>query len=156
MTNIQDIYESKKKKTQDFQPNEDTANRLFFAARNGIIASVLRNIEHYCFDRGFPTYANWKESSIGNPRIELIFKGKKEYIRSISIQRDSIWPEPKSISPCTYRLIEINLLGSEGRKPPKKIEDWETHLNSQDFFTFLEKEINRINYPFDKDSFSIF
>lgn len=90
-----------------FCKSDELTNRLFYMAKNGAIARILREIEHHFYKSDLKVIAKWKEDSRHASIYLTLLVKDKEHDRTIYIKRDTIHPAPAEISPCVYSLDEL-------------------------------------------------
>lgn len=78
--NYSKTFHQKKELAVAIELQEDLINRLFFSARNLAITKALYTLENHLMKLGFDVKAEWKESSFGDPHIELIMMEKRKSI----------------------------------------------------------------------------
>lgn len=135
-------------------------NALFFAARNGAIAYLCWEIEKYFRPHKLNVTAKWKESSFrDSAHIILTLHDKSEHCRLVFIARETVWPRCKlseAGSECLYSLKSIQTGEYYGHRKPKKAEEFDAILASDEFAAFIEPAIYGVNYPFTRESYSSF
>lgn len=134
-------------------------NRLFFSARNGAITACLRQIEHHFQDHGFFVKAQWSETSMRGPSINIVLFDKKtgEHHRSISVNREVFSSGyQETHSDCVYTLKEIHVGDYYPRKKPKIAVDFDDCLAAEEFKNKVEGLILGTNYPFACGHYSSF
>lgn len=137
-----------------FTKSDELTNRLFYMAKNGAIARILREIEHHFWSQDLKVIAKWKEDSRhASIHVTLLVKDK-EHERTIYIKRDIIHPAPAEISPCVYSLDKIVAGAYYRSKKPVIAEKFDELLSDDSFKTFVEKLVLGANYPFTYESFS--
>lgn len=140
---------------QDLQKDlKGVLNRLFFAGKNGAIASLLRELEHYFQDLGFAAVrANWNEHMRG-AAIEIIFTDKKkvQHPRTIHLKRHTVHA-PEGVSPCMYSVESISS-SDYYRVMPKFAVDIHEAMSSDTFKVLADRLVNGANYPFAYESSS--
>lgn len=153
-------YEEKLEKLKELPLSGDTINRLFFAARNGAIERLRLAVQTYFDDRGYRVRCLWNESSMGNPAFQIALHEKKDtHTRFCWIEREKMWPPPAlndNVSSVTYRLKNIGNGEYYRYRKPKRAEEFDAILGSEEFFEFLAREVNGVNYPFTYESHSCF
>lgn len=141
------------KQTKDsFNQQNEAAQKLFFMARNGAIARVLREIEQYLISKNMVIKCHWRETSL-SVSIQMSLNYHE---RSIMIKRDTIHPEPVGISPCIYSLERISTGQYYRSKKPKIAVELDEILSSDEFKELVENLILGTNYPFTYESYSSF
>lgn len=144
---------------QDFRGSVDDSreNLLFFAARNGMIAAICRDIENYFADHGLRVDAEWSESSNAIATcLRTHLRDKMTHSRMHFITRENLWPRTGAPSDCVYSLKSIQSSEHYDRVKPKKAVEYDAILGSDAFRVILEKQILRTNYPFGYSSYSSF
>jgi len=152
--------EQKIQLTKELEITPDNFNRLFFTARNGAIASLLRNIEHYLQDQNnkLVVRANWKESSFNSVHIELTLHEKEnKHTRTINLKREKINTKNHDISDLVYTFDRLSPETCYYPKKPRQLGiDFDAVLDSPEFVEFLKQEVNGVNFPFNYESYSSF
>lgn len=122
-------------------------NRLFFMGKNGAIAHLLHEFEHYFRDKGLVVKAAWDEHSRG-AAIRLVFTDKKkgEHSRTIYLER-SVERAPDGVSPCMYTVKSIDT-SEYYRVMPKFALDLQEILFAEEFQVLASRLVNGANYPF--------
>jgi hypothetical protein len=135
----------------------DILNRLFFSARNGAIASLLRDFEHYFADQGLSVRAHWEECSMRAPRVSLRLVDKRtgQHDRHIYLVRE-VEPADNVPSQCVYGVSSIDTGAYYPHRTPKIAEQFDAILASAEFQALAPKLVNGANYPFQYESFSSF
>lgn len=135
---------------------KDVLNRLFFAARNGAISNMLREVERYFRDRDLEVRADWKESSFGSPHVELVLVDKRtgEHKRMVMLKRTDAGTRDLP-SNLVYTLEGIDV-GAYYTRKPKIAETFETLLADEGFQTQMRLWVAGTNHPFEYRSHSSF
>jgi len=125
----------------------DLLNHLFFMGKNGAIAHLLREFEHYFRDKGFVVTADWDEHSRG-AAVRLVFTDKKkgEHCRTIYLER-SVERATEAVSPCMYAVKSIDT-SEYYRVMPKFAVDLQEVLSTEEFQALASRLVNGANYPF--------
>lgn len=138
----------KKKHFHAMHQEKQLHSKLFFAARNLSIASLIRAIELYFKKKGFLTECAWRESSFG-PYAYLVitFMDKSGLEYNVNLVRESIaridWASDLFYSRkghiaepyYPYALSAHHLA-------------FRQELKDASFLEWLDKHINLVNYPF--------
>src|SRR5690606_40794458 len=104
----------KKELLRNFKLNGDSANRLFYQARNLAIEAMLLRLETRLLRAGFPAQCVWSESSRSSPVIEIrMFNTKRASADSwefgqcrVVLNREAV-QAPEFLSPCVYSLRQV-------------------------------------------------
>lgn len=147
-----DLQERIKQTKESFKQQNESAQKLFFMARNGAIAHVLREIEQYFISKNMVINCHWKETSL-SVSIQMTLNCHE---RSILIKRDTIHPEPAGVSPCIYSLERVSIGQYYRSKKPKIAVELDEILSSEEFKGLVENLILGTNYPFTYESYSSF
>lgn len=128
---------------------------LFFAARNGAISHVLREVETFFAARGLVLKAKWKETSMPGTHVELLLK--ERHLRRLWIDRNTFAPGDRPMmSMVLYALKSVQVGDYYGGRKPKIAEEFDAVLESEAFKAQAESWINGLNYPFAYVSHSSF
>ena len=135
-------------------------NRLFFAARNLAIDSLLRGLEVELLRQGFPAECAWHEASAGAPRLELCMRNLatdswEKGTCTVHLTRSSE-KAPSFLSDCVYEAA--TLAASEywrGKQPAKLLAFREAVQELWDSGE-LARRVFEVNYPFQYPSHSVF
>ena len=132
--------------------------RLFYAARNGAISHVLRQFEAFFRDKGFIVKANWRETSIGTPTINLVMLEKKgqEHTRHIYLKR-ALVVHPgftDTHSPIMYAFEKVVAGEYYSRRKPAVAVALDDVLSDASFSEMAAKLVLGTNYPFAYESYS--
>ena len=130
-------------------------NHLFFAARNGAIARVLRELETYFRNEGLPVVAHWDEDCRSAAiRLELVDK-RGNHVRRIYLNRSVEVPgQSLAGSGCMYAVDKIVAGEYYRSRKPKVAEQFDAILESKDFHALVATLVTGTNYPFAYESFS--
>lgn len=143
-------YHNKKELAVAIELQSDLINRLFFSARNLTVTKALYTIENYLINLGFDVKATWKESSFGDPHIEIIMiEKKKEHYRSLLIKRstEGEW-HPERTSSIMYKLNKIEWSAYTPYQISAHVLKFQQELASPSFFDMVKDLIDACNYPF--------
>lgn len=149
-----------KKLALTLHTGQDLENRLFGAARNLAIESMLLRLERHLVRQGFDARCVWRESSFRAPTLELrmMNPGKNqnsEYAMCLAwLSRDTI-AGPSHLSRCFYALERFDKFVGEGRES-KKLLAFRDEVDVLYQSGHLAAEIAKVNYPFEYESFSSF
>lgn len=144
-----------------FQSGRDAESRLFFAARNLAIESILLKLELEFLKHGFNTECQWKEYSTGVPYIQIGYKNPKptatgwlEAAIVLMLNRQQL-AGPQYLSTCYYdlRTMARQVDSRRTAKPVQAFWDVASALHEAGYFEAL---IAKVNYPFDHTSYSVF
>lgn len=148
--NYAKTFHQKKDLTVAIELQEDLVNRLFFSARNLTVTKALYTIENHLMNLGFDVRASWKESSFGNPHIEVIMvEKKKEHYRSFLIKRstEGEW-HPERTSSIMYKLEKIEWSVYTPYQLSAHVMNFQNELASASFFNIVNDLVEACNYPF--------
>lgn len=143
-------YHNKKELAIAIETQTDLINRLFFSARNLTVTKALYTIENHLINLGFDVKAEWKESSFGDPRIEIIMlEKKKEHFRSLLIKRstEGQW-HPERTSSIMYKLDKIEWSAYTPYQISAHVLSFQHELASPYFFDMVNNLVAACNYPF--------
>jgi hypothetical protein len=143
-------YHNKKELAIAIETQTDIINRLFFSARNLTVTKALYTIENHLGNLGFDVKAEWKESSFGDPHIELIMmEKKKEHYRSLRINRhvEGEW-HPERTSSVMYKLEKIESSVYSPYQLSAHVINFQQELASTSFFDMVNNLVAACNYPF--------
>jgi hypothetical protein len=143
---------------------KDFDNRLFYAARNLAIEALCLRIETGMLRKGLDVTAVWRESSLGNPTLELKLKNPKMTATSwefatatVAVTRDriSVLERPK-ISECFYRVASVHATEYWPWRESKYVGDFRELVKTMASDGYFEREVDKVNYPFDYNHHSSF
>jgi hypothetical protein len=135
------------------------SNRLFFQARNLAIEAVLLRLENQLLRQGFDVNCVWTESSFYGPQVYLRMPNPKKDASwvygecAIHIKRERI-DGPSDLSQCYYTLVAVHTTEHWRGRQPQKLLDFRAAVQALADSGQLEKEISKVNYPFDYSSHS--
>lgn len=160
LLNSQQSFQERAKALQDFGKKfrKEPAlliNQLFFAARNGAIARVLRELEAHFRTQGLPVVADWDEDCRSAAiKLELVDK-RGNHVRRIYLTRSVEVPgQSLAGSGCMYALDKVVAGEYYRSRKPKVAEQFDAILESKDFRTLVAALVTGTNYPFAYESFS--
>ena len=150
----------KTKALENLKNSADFANRLFYQARNLAIEAMLLRLETALLRQGFPVSAEWKESSFGPPTVFIHChnpkQGSWEYGScTLHLKRERI-QAPDYASALFYSLDSVVTDEYWPRKQPQMLLDFRAAVAQMGANGYLEKEMLKVNYPFDSQNHSIF
>jgi len=137
------------------EASSDLVNVLFFAARSGVIAGIILDVERYFAERKLRVRAEWVENSF-HTYFQTVLVDKYDHERHHTITRDAYWPRTGAPSDMQYSLKEVSVGDYYGKRKPVIAERFDEVLASEEFRAFLENQILRANYPFGYTSYSPF
>lgn len=143
---------------------KDFESRLFFAARNLAIEAMCLRIETSMLRQGFDVTAEWKESSRGNPTLQLKLKNPKPTATSwefaeaaVYVARDRITVlERHNISECFYRLDSVHPTEHWPWRESKLVADFRALVRKMGDEGYFAAEVDKVNYPFEYGHHSSF
>jgi hypothetical protein len=149
-----------KKQALTLHTGQDFENRLFFAARNLAIESLLLRLELNLVRQGFDAKCVWREGSFGGPHLELRMMNpnknqKWDYAQCRAVVSRETIAGPRHLSQCFYALERFDKYSGEGRESKKLLafrEAVDALYQSGD----LAAEIAKVNYPFEHEFLSSF
>lgn len=137
--------------------------RLFFQARNLAIESLLLRLENKLLREGFPVSCDWKESSFCSPTIEIKFHNEKKsgawkFAKStIWINRDSVSVfDRNNVSDCFYTVKECCENEYWRGRQPQLLLKFRNRIRELFDLGYFADEVEKVNYPFNRQSFSSF
>ena len=139
-------------------------NRLFFAARNLAIEALLLRIETSMLRAGFDVTAEWKESSRGNPSLQLKLKNPKPTATSWEVADATVWLirdriqvlERHKISDCLYGVDSVHPTEHWPWRESKLVAEFRERVRQMGADGYFAREVAKVNYPFDYEHHSSF
>lgn len=156
-------YDERREAIKAYSQNTSTdpvplLGRLFYAARNGAISHVLRQLETFFRDKGFIVKANWRETSMGATTINLVMLDKKgqEHTRHIYLKRDVVVHPgfTETHSPVMYAFEKVVAGEYYNRRKPAVAIAFDDVLEDAGFSEMAAKLVLGTNYPFAYESYS--
>lgn len=137
---------------------------LFYAARNLAIEAMCLRIETSMLRQGFDVQALWKESSFGNPFLELRLKNPKptgsgwEYASAtVALTRDTITVHQRdSISECFYTVASVHATEYWPWRESKLVSSFRERVKTWGDEGYFVSEVEKVNFPFDYNHHSSF
>jgi hypothetical protein len=150
-------------KTNIFQGGKrpaEFAHRLFYQARNLAIEAMLLRLDNSLLRKGFNVQSEWQESSFGAPTVEIRMYNPKagawKYGTSkLHLKRERI-DAPNDASALYYSLESVQSTEYWPRKQPQQLLDFRAAIDVLEAEGYFQHEIEKLNYPFDAGSHSIF
>lgn len=142
----------------------DFDSKLFFAARNLAIEALCLRIELSMLRQGFDVTAQWKESSRGNPTLQLQLKNPKptatswEFAEaSVYIARDRITVlERHNISECFYSVESVHPTEYAPHRQSKHVLEYRELVRKMGNDGYFASEVDKVNFPFEYGHHSSF
>jgi hypothetical protein len=138
----------------------DALNRLFFAARNLAIESMLRGLEVKLLRLGFPAECEWSESSFGGASLYLrmLNTGAGSWdcgTCAVRVDRSQI-RAPDCLSGSFYEAKALEASEYWPRKEPAKLLAFREAVQAMWDSEQLQRSVLEVNYPFYYPSHSSF
>lgn len=137
---------------------------LFFAARNLAIEAMCLRIETSMLRQGFDVRAVWRESSFGNPVLELRLKNPKPTSSgwtyasaTVALTRDTIPVHQRdSISECFYAVASVHATEYWPWRESKLVSGFREQVKKWDDEGYFVSEVAKVNFPFEYQHHSSF
>ena len=137
-------------------------HRLFFSAKNLAIEAMMLRLETKLLREGLPVECHWREISFGDPSLEVRYLNPKqdswEYGSvSVQISRFRIETFSKECTSFFYYQYDKTVVNEYWRgKQPKELLAFRERLQQLDNEGYFDRQIRKVNYPFDYKSHSVF